>query len=58
MSDYHESLWQALPEGLDPPDLSVRLAFLLERAPAGRADDHAYRHVYNVATQDEFFEAA
>src|SRR5450432_1952058 len=30
--DYYESLWEALPEGSDPPDLSPRRAFLLERA--------------------------
>jgi 2-polyprenyl-3-methyl-5-hydroxy-6-metoxy-1,4-benzoquinol methylase len=34
LSAYHQSLWRALPEGLDPPDRKVRLAFLLERARA------------------------
>ena len=33
--NYHESLWEALPEGSDPPDLDLRRAFLLERARAG-----------------------
>jgi 2-polyprenyl-3-methyl-5-hydroxy-6-metoxy-1,4-benzoquinol methylase len=32
--DYHESLWEAVPEGLDPPDLDLRRAFLLERVRA------------------------
>jgi 2-polyprenyl-3-methyl-5-hydroxy-6-metoxy-1,4-benzoquinol methylase len=31
-SSYHESLWEALPEGGDPSDLKLRLAFLLEHA--------------------------
>jgi 2-polyprenyl-3-methyl-5-hydroxy-6-metoxy-1,4-benzoquinol methylase len=32
LSDYHESLWQALPEASEPPYLKTRLAFLLEHA--------------------------
>jgi SAM-dependent methyltransferase len=40
LSSYHESLWEALPEGGNPSDLKLRLAFLLEHArsvqdPAG-----------------------
>jgi 2-polyprenyl-6-hydroxyphenyl methylase / 3-demethylubiquinone-9 3-methyltransferase len=34
-SEYHESLWEAIPEGLQPPRMTARLAFLLERVPAG-----------------------
>lgn len=33
--EYHESLWEALPEGLSPPHWAARLSFLLERVPAG-----------------------
>ncbi len=33
--DYHESLWEALPEGARPTYLQARLAFLLEHAPPG-----------------------
>ncbi len=33
--EYHESLWEGLPEGLSPPDWAARLSFLLERVPAG-----------------------
>jgi 2-polyprenyl-3-methyl-5-hydroxy-6-metoxy-1,4-benzoquinol methylase len=33
--DYHESLWEALPEGMRPPYLQARLAFLLEHAQPG-----------------------
>jgi 2-polyprenyl-3-methyl-5-hydroxy-6-metoxy-1,4-benzoquinol methylase len=33
--DYHESLWQSVPAGLDPPDLRLRLGFLLARVRAG-----------------------
>jgi 2-polyprenyl-3-methyl-5-hydroxy-6-metoxy-1,4-benzoquinol methylase len=32
---YHENLWEQIPEGLDPPLLKPRLAFLLTHAPAG-----------------------
>jgi SAM-dependent methyltransferase len=28
-SNYHQSIWEGVPEGLDPPDLELRLAFLL-----------------------------
>ncbi|HWX45959.1 MAG TPA: class I SAM-dependent methyltransferase [Solirubrobacteraceae bacterium] len=33
--EYHESLWEGVPEGLEPPDMGARLAFLLEHVPAG-----------------------
>lgn len=32
--DYHERLWETVPEGLQPPDLPLRRAFLLERLHA------------------------
>jgi 2-polyprenyl-3-methyl-5-hydroxy-6-metoxy-1,4-benzoquinol methylase len=38
--DYHERVWEAVPEGLDPPDLRLRRAFLLEHTdPASRVLD-------------------
>jgi 2-polyprenyl-3-methyl-5-hydroxy-6-metoxy-1,4-benzoquinol methylase len=33
--EYYESLWEGIPEGLRPPHMAARLAFLLEHAPAG-----------------------
>jgi 2-polyprenyl-3-methyl-5-hydroxy-6-metoxy-1,4-benzoquinol methylase len=33
--DRHESLWEAIPQGMQPPSMRARLAFLLEHAPAG-----------------------
>jgi 2-polyprenyl-3-methyl-5-hydroxy-6-metoxy-1,4-benzoquinol methylase len=33
--EYYESLWQSVPEGLDPPALQSRRKFLLERVRAG-----------------------
>jgi 2-polyprenyl-3-methyl-5-hydroxy-6-metoxy-1,4-benzoquinol methylase len=33
--DYHESLWQSVPAGLDPSDLQLRLGFLLARVRPG-----------------------
>jgi len=38
LQSYHESVWEGVPEGADPPDLDLRLAFLLERAAAAGAD--------------------
>jgi 2-polyprenyl-6-hydroxyphenyl methylase/3-demethylubiquinone-9 3-methyltransferase len=35
--DYHEAVWAAVPPGLEPSDLELRLAFLLERVPASAA---------------------
>jgi 2-polyprenyl-3-methyl-5-hydroxy-6-metoxy-1,4-benzoquinol methylase len=34
--EYHEALWERLPEGLDPPDLALRRSFLLEHVRAGQ----------------------
>lgn len=28
MTSYHDSVWEQVPEGLDPPDLELRLAFI------------------------------
>jgi 2-polyprenyl-3-methyl-5-hydroxy-6-metoxy-1,4-benzoquinol methylase len=33
--DYHEALWQGVPEGLDPAEEGLRRAFLLAHVPAG-----------------------
>ncbi|HZL48694.1 MAG TPA: class I SAM-dependent methyltransferase [Solirubrobacteraceae bacterium] len=33
--DYHEALWEGLPEGLDPPDFIRRSRFLLDNVRAG-----------------------
>jgi 2-polyprenyl-3-methyl-5-hydroxy-6-metoxy-1,4-benzoquinol methylase len=40
-SDYHEQLWQAVPEGLIPPGLELRRAFLLDglHTAAGRSQE-------------------
>jgi 2-polyprenyl-3-methyl-5-hydroxy-6-metoxy-1,4-benzoquinol methylase len=32
---YHESLWEGVPAGLEPPDFDLRRRFLLERVVAG-----------------------
>jgi ubiquinone/menaquinone biosynthesis C-methylase UbiE len=34
--DYYESIWQTIPEGLEPQDFHARLAFLLARLQPGR----------------------
>lgn len=33
--EYHESLWEQVPEGLPPPHLHARVAFLLGHVPVG-----------------------
>jgi 2-polyprenyl-6-hydroxyphenyl methylase/3-demethylubiquinone-9 3-methyltransferase len=33
--DYHEALWQQVPEGSEPSDFALRRQFLLERVRAG-----------------------
>jgi 2-polyprenyl-3-methyl-5-hydroxy-6-metoxy-1,4-benzoquinol methylase len=33
--DYHEAVWEGVPEGLDPVDEGLRRAFLLAHVPAG-----------------------
>jgi 2-polyprenyl-3-methyl-5-hydroxy-6-metoxy-1,4-benzoquinol methylase len=33
--EYHEALWEAVPEGLSPPYMTARLAFLLDHVPVG-----------------------
>jgi 2-polyprenyl-3-methyl-5-hydroxy-6-metoxy-1,4-benzoquinol methylase len=33
--EYHQSLWEKVPQGLDPPLLATRLAFLLAHVPVG-----------------------
>ena len=33
--DYHEALWEAVPEGLEPVDFARRGGFLLEHVRAG-----------------------
>jgi 2-polyprenyl-3-methyl-5-hydroxy-6-metoxy-1,4-benzoquinol methylase len=35
MSKYHEALWEGVPEGLEPPYLARRLAFVRARVAAG-----------------------
>jgi 2-polyprenyl-3-methyl-5-hydroxy-6-metoxy-1,4-benzoquinol methylase len=52
---YHESLWEALPEGLDPPDFDLRRTFLLERAGAGGAGSELPRRVLDVGCGEGHF---
>jgi 2-polyprenyl-3-methyl-5-hydroxy-6-metoxy-1,4-benzoquinol methylase len=33
--DYHEALWQGLPEGFEPSDFALRRSFLLEHVATG-----------------------
>ncbi|HUN78882.1 MAG TPA: class I SAM-dependent methyltransferase [Solirubrobacteraceae bacterium] len=49
--DYHESLWEGIPEGRQPPDWAPRLAFLLDHAPAGS-------RVLDVGCGEGFFTGA
>jgi 2-polyprenyl-3-methyl-5-hydroxy-6-metoxy-1,4-benzoquinol methylase len=57
VSDYHESLWQALPEGLEPSDLDLRLGFLLESARAGLGPGRTEGSVLDVGCGEGRFAA-
>jgi 2-polyprenyl-3-methyl-5-hydroxy-6-metoxy-1,4-benzoquinol methylase len=57
LSGYHESLWRALPKDLDPPDLNMRLAFLLERARALDTAGQAPARVLDVGCGEGRFAA-
>jgi 2-polyprenyl-3-methyl-5-hydroxy-6-metoxy-1,4-benzoquinol methylase len=46
--NYHDRLWEGLPEGLDLPDLGLRRAFLLEHAGAGLAGSQTPRRALDV----------
>jgi 2-polyprenyl-3-methyl-5-hydroxy-6-metoxy-1,4-benzoquinol methylase len=43
-NDYHEQLWQSIPEGSIPPGVELRRAFLLDRlrAAAGRSREPSH----------------
>jgi 2-polyprenyl-3-methyl-5-hydroxy-6-metoxy-1,4-benzoquinol methylase len=56
-SSYHESLWEAVPEGADPPDFDRRRAFLLERAAAARAPGERPRRALDVGCGEGRFAA-
>jgi len=57
VSDYHEALWEALPEGVDPSDLKLRLAFLLEHAGAGLSGGRTAGRVLDVGCGEGRFAA-
>jgi 2-polyprenyl-3-methyl-5-hydroxy-6-metoxy-1,4-benzoquinol methylase len=57
VSDYHESLWEALPEGVDPSDLELRLTFLLEHARAGLTPGRTPGRVLDVGCGEGRFAA-
>jgi SAM-dependent methyltransferase len=57
LSAYHESLWRALPEGSEPSDMKVRLAFLLEHARAATAPGRPPARVLDVGCGEARFTA-
>ena len=57
MSDYHERLWETLPEGLDPSDLKLRLAFLLDHVRSARDPGGAPGRVLDVGCGEGHFAA-
>jgi SAM-dependent methyltransferase len=56
-SGYHERLWEGVPPGADPPDLDLRLAFLLERVRAVGAHGESPRRVLDVGCGEGRFAA-
>jgi 2-polyprenyl-6-hydroxyphenyl methylase/3-demethylubiquinone-9 3-methyltransferase len=56
-SSYHESIWEGVPEGLDPPDLELRLAFLLGHVKAADAARGSRPRVLDVGCGEGRFAA-
>ena len=56
-SNYHESIWEGVPEGLDPSDLELRLAFLLGGAEAAGAARGSPPRVLDVGCGEGRFAA-
>ena len=56
-SNYHQSIWEGVPEGLDPPDLELRLAFLLAAAEAAGAGRGSRPRVLDVGCGEGRFAA-
>ena len=56
-SNYHQSIWEGVPEGLDPPDLELRLAFLLGQVEAAGAARRSPLRVLDVGCGEGRFAA-
>ena len=56
-SNYHQSIWEGVPEGLDPPDLELRLAFLLGQVEAAGAARRSPPRVLDVGCGEGRFTA-
>jgi 2-polyprenyl-3-methyl-5-hydroxy-6-metoxy-1,4-benzoquinol methylase len=54
---YHQRIWEGVPEGLDPPDLELRLAFLLGHAEAAGAARGSPPRVLDVGCGEGRFTA-
>ncbi len=57
VNDYHEGVWRSLPEGLQPADMDVRLAFLLQGAQASAPRTATPRRVLDVGCGEGQFAA-
>jgi len=57
LTSYHEGLWEAVPAGLDPSDLELRRAFLLDRVAAAGAHRNQPLHVLDVGCGEGRFTA-
>ncbi len=56
-SNYHERLWRSLPEGKDPSDLTLRLAFLMEHARSAEDPGGAPARALDVGCGEARFAA-
>lgn len=56
-SDYHESLWEGLPEGLAPVHARLRETFLIERLGAVRERSHRPPRVLDLGCGEGHFAA-
>lgn len=57
MTSYHERLWEAVPVGVEPSDLGLRRAFLLERVAAAGAQRDQPLRVLDVGCGEGRFTA-
>jgi 2-polyprenyl-3-methyl-5-hydroxy-6-metoxy-1,4-benzoquinol methylase len=57
LSNHHDRLWESLPEGADPSDLKLRLAFLLEQARSAQRPGGAPGRVLDVGCGEGRFAA-
>jgi 2-polyprenyl-3-methyl-5-hydroxy-6-metoxy-1,4-benzoquinol methylase len=57
LASYHDAIWEAVPEGLQPPYAALRLAFLLEALDALAGELGRQARVLDVGCGEGYFTA-